>query len=231
MADFLEKQIRLADPVATTGDHLYIICSQNGLFPDSWSRSHVPHEHWGVWAHPIKLLDGFWLAIHNRTTGVTGWLMEADSCRVYPTHTEFDYRIDALQITRRDFVPDDLPGVVVTITITTPAGFVDEVEVVAVVRSDLRPAWLGEEAGLVDGADVATTVDGATYVKIRDVANPWSLIVGGSTAAWTVETGADAGLFHATLGQGATVRLGAAFPLGQPEHNAGQADDRCLQPG
>jgi hypothetical protein len=207
MADFLEKQIRLSDPVATTGDQLYLICSQNGLFPDSWSRGHVPHEHGGVWAHPIKLLDGIWFAIQNRTTGVTGWLMEADTCRVYPTHTEFDYRIDALQITRRDFVPDEVPGLVVTITITTPAGFADELEVVAVVRSDLRPAWLGETVGLVDGVDVATVVDGTAYVTIRDLANPWAIIVGGSPSARTVKIGADAGLFHATMGQGTTVRL------------------------
>lgn len=213
MAEFLEKQLRLADPVATTGDQLYIICSQNGLFPDSWSRGHVPHEHWGVWAHPIKLLDGCWFAIHNRTTGITGWLMEADGCRVYPTHTEFDYRIDALQITRRDFVPDEVLGLAMTIMVTVPPDFSEELELVALVRSDLRPAWLGETVGMVDGLDVATTVAGAAYVTIQDSANPWQLIVGGSVRPRTVATGADAGLFHATHGQGTTVRLTFPFHL------------------
>lgn len=211
MADFLEKQIRLADPVATAGDHLYLICSQNGLFPDSWSRSHVPHEHWGVWAHPIKVLDGFWLGIHHRTTGVIGWLMEADRCRVYPTHTEFDYRIDQMQVTRRDFVPDAVPGLVVTVTVTMPDDSHEELELVAIVRSDVRPAWLGEAVGMVDGSDVATAVAGATYVRIQDSGNPWSVIVGGSAPAHAVATGADAGLFHATQGQGTTVRLALPF--------------------
>jgi len=211
MADFLEKQIRLADPVATAGDHLYLICSQNGLFADSWSRSHVPHEHGGVWAHPIKVLDGFWLGIHNRTTGVTGWLLEADRCRVYPTHSEFDYRIDQLQVTRRDFVPDAVPGLIVTVTVTMPANDQEELELVAIVRSDLRPAWLGEEVGMVDGPDHATVVEGATYVRIHDRHNPWTVIVGGSAPAHTVATDVDANLFPATQGQGTTVHLRLPF--------------------
>jgi hypothetical protein len=63
--DFIEKHHRLFDPVASFGDQLYIICTQNGLFPDSWVTDHSPHEMEDVWAHPIKLLDGYWFAIRR----------------------------------------------------------------------------------------------------------------------------------------------------------------------
>ncbi|MEZ4869046.1 MAG: hypothetical protein R3C14_47430 [Caldilineaceae bacterium] len=208
--DLLEKRERLADPVATMGDRLYVISSQNGLFPDPWSRSHVPHELWGVWAHPIKLLDGFWLALHNRTTGVMTWLLEADACRVGGLYTEFVYRVEPLRVTRRDFVPDGVAGLLVKVTIELPTHFADEIELVALVRSDLRPAWLGEEAGLVDGPDqIEIGVDG-DHIVFTDQQNPWSALVGGDRGSNTVReiiTGPAAGVLQPTVGQGATARL------------------------
>lgn len=212
---FIEKRERLADPVATTGDQLYMICSQNGLFPTPWATNHVPHELWGVWAHPIKLLDGFWFALHNRSqggpAGITSWLLEADSCRVYGTHTEFTYRVDAVQVTRRDFVPDGMAGLVVTITVQIPSDFTDELELVALVRSDLRPAWLGEEVGLHDAPDRVEFVREQRHLCFRDGANPWVVLVGGSSTLQAIQVDATAGVLQPTVGQGATARLRLAF--------------------
>lgn len=204
---FIEKRERLADPVATTGDQLYVICSQNGLFPTPWSTSHVPHELWGVWAHPIKLLDGFWFALRNRATGVTTWLLEADACRVYGSYTEFDYRVEPLQVTRRDFVPDGMAGLAVTITVQTPPDFTDNLELVALVRSDLRPAWLGAEAGLQDAPDQVVVAENQRHLRFTDGANPWVVLVGGSTAIQEVRLGEGVGPLQPTMGQGTTAQL------------------------
>jgi len=116
MIEPIVKHTRLADPVATTGDRVYVVCSQNGLFPDPWG-GHVPHEMWGVWDHPIKLLDGFWFALRDRHTGVTRWLLEADCCAVEPGATTFTYRLDEITVTRRDFVPDGVEGMSITLTV------------------------------------------------------------------------------------------------------------------
>lgn len=203
----IEKRERLADPVATTGDQLYVICSQNGLFPTPWSTSHVPHELWGVWAHPIKLLDGYWFALRNRATGVTTWLLEADACRVYGSYTEFDYRVEPLRITRRDFVPDGMAGLAVTITVQFPPDFTDNLELIALVRSDLRPAWLGAEAGLHDAPDKVTVAENQRHLRFTDEANPWVALVGGSTALQSVQLGEAAGVLQPTVGQGVTAQL------------------------
>lgn len=210
MFDPIEKRTRLADPVATTGDRVQIICSQNGLFPDSWDQDHVPHEQWGIWAPPIKLLDGFWLAIHNKATGVTGWLTEADACQVYGPHTEFNYRIGPLQVMRRDFVPDGIVGAIISITVQMPADFTDELELLAFVRSDLRPGWLGEEIGMQDGPDSVEANNQQSQVIFRDVLNPWSVIVGSTTTTRQISLNEDTIPFL-TNGDGATALLRFTF--------------------
>jgi len=208
---YQEKRERLADPVATTGDQLYVICSQNGLFPTPWSTSHVQHELWGVWAHPIKLLDGFWFAIRNQNTRVMTWLLEADACRVYGSHTEFDYRVDTLRVTRRDFVPDGLAGLAVAITVQFPPGFADRLELIVLVRSDLRPAWLGEQVGMHDAPDRVVVAENQRHLRFSDENNPWVAVVGGSTTLQEVLLGEEAGVLQPTHGLGTTARLTYRF--------------------
>jgi hypothetical protein len=46
------------------GDRAYVIGAQDGTFPPmGW---HIRGEMGGVWAHPIKLLDGYWFSINGR---------------------------------------------------------------------------------------------------------------------------------------------------------------------
>ncbi len=210
MTELIEKRERLADPVATTGDRVYIICSQNGLFPDPW-QGHVPHEMWGIWDHPIKLLDGCWFAVRSPRTQVTRWLTEADCCRVGLGYTEFVYQLDALQVTRRDFVPDGLEGCCITVTLSAPADWHEALELVVVVRSDLRPAWLGEQVGLHDAPDQVTLAVDRRQVTFADVQNPWFALVGADLPATTLQTDAPAPGFTQTHGQGCQVQLTLPF--------------------
>ncbi|MGC9395868.1 MAG: hypothetical protein ACP5J4_13565 [Anaerolineae bacterium] len=206
------KHTRLADPVATTGDRVYVICSQNGLFPDPWG-GHVPHEMWGVWDHPIKLLDGFWFALRDRRTGVTRWLLEADCCAVEPGTTTFTYRLDEITVTRRDFVPDGLEALSIALTVEAPQAM--NLDLVACFRSDLRPAWLGERVGMHDAPDTATVLDGGAtqgIVFFRDTQNPWFCVVGSDAPPTTVETGESLHIPQPTVGQGTTARFVVALP-------------------
>ena len=60
---------KLAAPYIAAGDRAYAIGAQDGGFPDmGW---HVKGEMGGLWAHPIKLLDGFWLRVDG------AWLVGA----------------------------------------------------------------------------------------------------------------------------------------------------------
>jgi glycogen debranching enzyme len=177
------KRHHLHDPIAACGDRVYIICSQNGLFPDTWG-GHTPREMWGVWAHPIKLLDGFWFGVSEGSDDPPQWLCEATECRAGAGYTEFDYRTGPLRVTRRDLAPDGVVGAIITLTIhaTDPR----PLTLHALFRSDLRPAWLGEEAGMQDGADSAvirrighsqaqassTQAAGYDFTSLRDAPRP-----------------------------------------------------------
>src|SRR5690242_5764046 len=50
-------------PYVTAGDRSYIIGTMNGDFPDI--GDHVEGEMGGMWMHPIKLLDGYYLKISD----------------------------------------------------------------------------------------------------------------------------------------------------------------------
>lgn len=178
---YQEKQHHLAEPVATCGNRLYVIGSQNGGFPDSWG-GHVPYEMHGVWAHPIKLLDGFWFGLQANDAPATTvhWLSEARTCRAYPTYTEFSYRLGGLHITRRDHVPDDLPGLVITLAIHIHEPHPAPLTLWAEFRADLRPVWLGEQTGMTDAPD-RLRVEGVRSI-FTDSANPWTCVVGPAQA-------------------------------------------------
>jgi glycogen debranching enzyme len=203
------KSHRLDDPVAVCGDRLYSICSQHGLFTDP-PDGHVPGEMWGVWAHPIKLLDGFWFGVSDARSAEPTWLTQAERCGVHPTHVEFEYCVGPLCVTRRDFVPDAIEGMIVTLTLRAGQPF--EGAFHALFRSDLRPAWLGEQAGLRDGRDRAAVDLARGCCLFTDEENPWLCAVGADVAPLTA-TADDSWAIAATQGQGATAHLTYAVRL------------------
>ncbi|MCS7057041.1 MAG: hypothetical protein NZM18_12810 [Thermoflexales bacterium] len=190
----LSKLHHLSDPIAACGDRVYSICNQHGLFPDP-KDGHVPGEMWGVWDHPIKLLDGFWFGVGD----VPHWFKDAVECRAFPTHVEFEYRLGSFTFIRQDFVPDGVEGMLVTVTIRSDHPL--DLTLHALFRSDLRPAWLGERAGMRDGQDRAETDDAAAHCIFTDSASPWACVVGADLAPSAVQTG-DLWAVERTQGQG-----------------------------
>jgi glycogen debranching enzyme len=203
----VEKQIRLHDPVVTAGDRVYAICSQNGLFPDTWG-GHVPGEMWGVWDHPIKLLDGYSFGLRPLAGAPIRWLSEAHTCRVGPGWTEFAYSLGPWEIVRRDISPDGVEGLVVELRLAHTGGEATELpELIALFRSDLRPAWLGEQVGMIDGPDQATWEQQPAGVIFTDAANPWSVALGVDRPVSDVAIGRDLWATQETGGHGISARL------------------------
>ena len=106
------------------------------------------------------------------------WLTEASACRAYPTYSEFDYRLGPLRITRRDFVPDGMEGLIVTLTVATDMAKPESISVVAHFQSDLRPVWLGERTNMHNGPDEAIlgmsiSRSRMCNITFRDMLNKW----------------------------------------------------------
>jgi glycogen debranching enzyme len=177
----LDRTADLADPYVTAGDRAYLVGTQDGQFPDrGW---HVEGEMGGLWAHPIKLLDGFWLAVDR------AWLPAASQFTVGPYWGAHRWNLlDDLTVLRRQYVPDGRAGIVVRYSFLSPTPRTLALRFLA--RTDLQGVWASDREGVSSGRD-AGEYDPALRAWIaRDTANDWSVIVGGR--GWT-PTNTDAG--------------------------------------
>ena len=88
------------------GSRAYVVGMQDGSFPPlGW---HIRGEMGGVWAPPLKLLDGLTVELQGRPLPPAGRFYR------YPETVAFDYEIPLLNLTirRTDVVPEGIPGVI-----------------------------------------------------------------------------------------------------------------------
>ena len=77
----------LQSPYVCAGDQAYMVGHQDGTFPDlGW---HVTGEMGGIWAHPIKLMDGFLIQLSEGEKQTC--LSQADTFLNYPLANKHIY--------------------------------------------------------------------------------------------------------------------------------------------
>lgn len=174
------KPAYLASPYVTPGDRAYMVGHQDGSFPEiGW---HIPGEMGGIWAHPIKLMDGFQTSIEVGGNP----LPPADSTRFvnYPMANSHHWSWDGqpLRMSRWQFVPDHLPGVALEYEFENTGEEALTVEFSFLGQTDLRPTWLGERTGMADGRDSAYYDSGINAWTARDGQSPWYVAFGPNRA-------------------------------------------------
>ena len=167
----------LSTPFVTAGDKLYLVGHQDGSFPPmGW---HVKDEMGGIWAHPIKLLDGFEASYTDG--GKVVQLDKASSFTNYPFANQQDYTGSEIQVQRFQFVPDGKKAVYVEYLFTNKTSVKKSIQFSLITRSNLRPVWIGERTGMVDSKDLQQFKESKTVLK--DSANNWFSVVGSSFSA------------------------------------------------
>ena len=197
-------------PYVTAGDRLYVIGHQDGSFPDlGW---HVEGEMGGIWAHPIKLMDGFALAL--REDDATVCLEQAERFVTYPFASEMHYPAPHpdLRVERLQFVPDGEPAVVVLLTLHNEAREDRLLELTFTGLSDLRPVWLGERDGMENGPDRVRFDSAHQAILARDSRSEWYAAWGSDRIPQAVSLDSGACAFD-RLGQGAVGSLRYTFEL------------------
>ena len=162
----------------TAGNRLYCIGNQAGAFPEI--GFHVPGQMGGIWQQPVKLMDGFRLNIKNALTGEF-YTMNCDSFITYSFVTKFDYQSknQLLKITQTQFVPDNLPVLVVEYMIQNTSDKSMNLELELNADVNLMPVWLGERSGMIDEKDTIDHVDKANSIQyFRDKGNTWYTGIG-----------------------------------------------------
>lgn len=171
------KTAYLASPFVTAGNRVYMVGHQDGSFPDlGW---HIKGEMGGIWDHPIKLMDGFDLAVLHENDTLT--LNNADRFVNYPFTNmhEFAWSEKNLNIQRWQFVPDDTEGIIIQLAIEN-TGDAKEIQLDFTGISDLRPTWLGDRTGMIDSKDQAVFDEPNKLWKVKEQNNPWHVLFGSS---------------------------------------------------
>ncbi len=176
------KQEYLSSPFVAAGDRAYVVGHQDGSFPDlGW---HVKDEMGGIWAHPIKLLDGYSLNISD-DSGLDWCLTNANTFTNYPVGSVHEFSKDGLEVKRFQFVPDGLEGVVVEYVISNTSAEARRLNLTFTGMIDLMPVWLSERLGWEDGVDSFEWVEGR--VVASDPNNPWFVVIGSDVNAKMVD--------------------------------------------
>src|SRR5205823_11232962 len=110
MSGISNKGKNMNKPYLTSGDRTYIVGTEDGNFPDL--GSHVPGEMGGLWMHPIKLMDGFWVKLSETGTKSEAWLENAHEFINYPYGNRFFYApvLDGIDAERFQFCPQGKEG-------------------------------------------------------------------------------------------------------------------------
>src|SRR5215831_5550445 len=183
----------------TAGDRLYLIGTQDGLFPDM--GRHVHGEMGGLWLHPIKLLDGFWAKLTDTSNSKSQWLLDAAEFVNYPYGNLFRYSpiLDGIEIERFQFCPDGREGMLVEYTIKNTGSSKRNLQFTFSAKTDLQPVWLSDQLGITDGNDSVSWDAANHFYSAKDKSNSW-YVVWGSADDGTVITISD--LPQQTIGKG-----------------------------
>jgi len=166
----------LNSPYITAGNRVYSVGHQNGSFPElGW---HIKDEMGGIWNHPIKLMDGFDASI--KISNHSYKLNEAFEFINYPFANEHRFLIEerSLDISRVQFIPDNLEGMIVEYEITNTGNSIIDASFEFVGNIDLRPTWLGEQSNMFDAQDVLEYDKNFEGWFAKDTKNDWYCFFG-----------------------------------------------------
>jgi len=126
------------------GQRSYAVGFEDGRFyANGW---HITGEMGGVWAPPLKLLDGVWFGIDNT------WVGQATKFTSGFGYTHYDFPdVDGLHVQRTDFAPDANRAVLFGLTMTNP-GATKTVTVKVDAHSELMTAYPWGFAGVAPNA-------------------------------------------------------------------------------
>lgn len=179
----MKASIGTALPMAVcASEQIKLIGSLDGMFPDF--GHHLEGEMGGLWLHPIKLLDGFWLHFYDPAADkAKAWLL-ADSFENRPEGNSFFYRAGLghtpLRIDRHQLAPEGAQGVIITYVFHNTALAERLVHLKFLARVDLRPVWFSGHAGILDSPDTGEWDAGLQMYLAKDTGHEWHCAIAAS---------------------------------------------------
>ena len=164
------------------GTRAYVVGAENGTFPPiGW---HTTGQMGGVWAPPIKLLDGVWFGVHGH------WLDAAAKYTSGPGFVRLSFPVTGgLRPTLTEFAPDGMPAVLFGLTLVPVDGKAATASVVADAHSQVAAAYpWGSTTPTFDSFNHPNTVSASGGVmQFRQQPRPWYAEVGASPQPASVQ--------------------------------------------
>lgn len=170
----LEKTDEMSTLFFLSGKKMYEIGAMSGDFPTiGW---HIDGEMGGVWAHPMKVLDGFYFEVDE---GEGPWsLTDCGDFSHGFAYADFHFEHGGLVIDRKDFIVEDEAALFVLITVRNTGDETRTETLKFIADIDLRPSWYST---LHHGRDKATYQDGK-IMGYDAVADGWGVVFGADMA-------------------------------------------------
>jgi glycogen debranching enzyme len=166
----LEEMSEMSTLFFLSGNKMYEIGAMSGDFPSiGW---HIDGEMGGVWAHPMKVLDGFYLEVKD-DEGI--WRLT--DCKDFShgfAYADFRFEKKDLVIDRKDFVVEDETALFSLITIRNTGEQTRSGTLRFIADIDLRSSWYST---LRHGRDTLVYQDGR-ITGYDSVADSWGVVFG-----------------------------------------------------
>jgi glycogen debranching enzyme len=135
----------------------------------------------GVWAHPIKLLDGYWFALDDQ------WIPQASSFTTGAGYVQMQFPTSAgLEVTRTEFAPNNSPVALVGLTLRNPGSTNRSVKLTMDARSEIMAAypwgWTTPNAKEFNGPDEGSYNRTTGTLTFKEADKPWYAAVRASVA-------------------------------------------------
>jgi hypothetical protein len=232
----LKKSLDLDRPFSLCGRRCYLIGFQNGSFPDY--GFHISGEMSGIWTHPIKIADGFWISIETEdetrfgayTSNMRNWLTDCNEFILGDGGAWVEHRYDLpkMQVSRREFIPYKEPAVGIDISVTSKNKDVKEAILNFLVRFEIMPVWNSGwpepkhiELQIKNKTVVANAISNyLPYAPIKTYPRnfSWTAILGSNNPTYSITCGDRIFGPEKTSGNGSSVLLKYPLTLNPDAH-------------
>ncbi|MFO7169103.1 MAG: glycosyl hydrolase family 65 protein [Chloroflexota bacterium] len=129
-----------AAPVYLAGPYMYYITTVGGQVC-AFGAEHLHGKMGGAWAHPLRLLHGWSLALEMGAE--TTPLEDAPHCDLFASHVTRRFACGPLAVTWTEFVAEDAAALVALVEVTNGGADLWDGALVVSAEIDLRGCWFG----------------------------------------------------------------------------------------
>jgi glycogen debranching enzyme len=179
--DVWESEATPTTPVFISGQRIYAITTIGGV-RHPFGEWHLRDNMGGVWAHPLRILDGWALALEM--DGIVAPLDHAVCCDLFGAYITRHFTVGTLTLEWTEFAVDDQPHYYATLLARNDGATPVRATVLLRAEADLRFCWFGGVAPAEPEMRVLS--DGVAWRAADAYAGVTVTLVSASPAAWEI---------------------------------------------